>query len=389
MSTLSRIRRTCCPSKELSIVTLGVILVGIVFLYYNSGQSNSFSRENKQFHRNNVLEEKLKSLKDGRKQEKVEEINILSTGEVHPKEVGGENTPAAMDRELPEEINVIITFTNAHSSPSLQRKFTVTVTTMLAATSAPLALHILGDMESQKLAASIIKENVKSDNYRIVVLDIEDITHRLYDLVKDMQSKFSGQRSYYHDALFFLSIAIHKVLPAHIHRVIMLDADLKFQGDIKDLYALFSNFSATNVMGIAHEAQPVYRHQFHQYRSQNKGTRVGEPPPNGLTGFNSGVLLLDIDRMRSSAVYNSLITAEVAEQLKKKYSFRGHLGDQCFFTLLSLEHEDLFYVLPCNWNRQLCTWWKGKGYDDVFDLYFRCEGHINIYHGNCNTKIPD
>ncbi|XP_046335690.2 xyloside xylosyltransferase 1-like [Haliotis rufescens] len=384
MSTLSRF----FPTKPLSLVLLCVILVGVVFLYYNSGQNNSFTHENKQFYRNNVLEEKVKSLKEGRKQEQVEENNSLLTGEL-TKEVEEKNTLPSSDGDLPDEINVIITFTNAQSSPSLQRKFTVTVTSMLAATSAPVALHILGDIESQKLAASIMKENVKSTNYRMVHLDIEDITHRLHDIVKDMQNKFSGQKSYYHDALFFMSIAIHRVLPTDIHKVIMLDADLKFHGDIRNLHALFDEFSDTNVMGIAHEAQPVYRHQFYQYRSQNKGTRVGEPPPNGLTGFNSGVLLLDIDRMRSSTVYNSLITAEVAEQLKTKYSFKGHLGDQCFFTLLSLEHEELFYVLPCSWNRQLCTWWKGKGYDDVFDLYFKCEGHINIYHGNCNTKIPD
>jgi hypothetical protein len=47
-----------------------------------------------------------------------------------------------------------------------------------------------------------------------------------------------------------------------------------------------------------------------------------------------------------------------------------------------------FYILPCSWNRQLCIWWKDKGYESVFDLYFKCEGHINIYHGNCNTEIP-
>ena len=87
---------------------------------------------------------------------------------------------------------------------------------------------------------------------------------------------------------------------------------------------------------------------------KHEGTRVGEPPPNGLTGFNSGVLLLDLDRMRKSDLYNSLIDRNVIQSLQDKYSFKAGLGDQDLYTLINLEHEELFYVLPCEWNRQLC-----------------------------------
>lgn len=168
----------------------------------------------------------------------------------------------------------------------------------------------------------------------------------------------------------------------------MLDCDLKFNADIYQLYNHFSQFSKDNVIGIAREAQPVYRHNLHMYRNKIKDTRVGDPPPNGLTGFNSGVLLLDLDKMRKSELYNSLLTAETVKALTEKYMFKGHLGDQDFYSLISLEHEELFHVLSCTWNRQLCTWWRDNGYKDVFDQYFQCEGHINIYHGNCNTEIP-
>ena len=119
------------------------------------------------------------------------------------------------------------------------------------------------------------------------------------------------------------------------------------------------------------------------------GTRVGEPPPDGLTGFNSGVLLLDLDQMRKSKLYNSLITADAVKSLSEEFHFKGHLGDQDFFTLLNMKYEKLFHVLPCEWNRQLCRWWeKHGGYNDVFHLYFNCDAPVKIYHGNCNTPIP-
>ena len=79
-------------------------------------------------------------------------------------------------------------------------------------------------------------------------------------------------------------------------------------------------------------------------------------------------------------------------ELRDKYRFHHpHLGDQDFYSLLSFEHPDLFFILPCQWNRQLCTWWKDKGYEDVWESYFQCNNDVNIslYHGNCNTPFPN
>ena len=93
--------------------------------------------------------------------------------------------------------------------------------------------------------------------------------------------------------------------------------------------------------------------------------------------------------MRESKLYNSLLNAKSIGELTSEFEFKGHLGDQDLFSLLSMKHEELFHILPCQWNRQLCKWWQDKGYQDVFDLYFSCEETIKIYHGNCNTPIPD
>lgn len=131
------------------------------------------------------------------------------------------------------------------------------------------------------------------------------------------------------------------------------------------------------------------RHTFWQYRKENPQTRVGEPPPDGLPGFNSGVMLLDLGAMRSSALYNKLLEPSNVAKLADQYRFRGHLGDQDFFTMIGMEHPELFYSLACGWNRQLCTWWRDHGYGDIFQLYYRCDGPVYIYHGNCNTPIPD
>ena len=68
-----------------------------------------------------------------------------------------------------EEINVIITFTNAKSNHNLQRKFGITGKSILQHSSVPLAIYIIGDPESQKLAAKILEENSKGcrTTYRV------------------------------------------------------------------------------------------------------------------------------------------------------------------------------------------------------------------------------
>ena len=225
-------------------------------------------------------------------------------------------------------------------------------------------------------------------NFQIFHLDVSRLSEKFSHIINKMLKLFTIQGHYYNDVLFFLSLIIHRVMPPQLHKAIMLDADLKFESDIIQLYGLFENFKKENIIGIARETQPVYRHAFGEYRKLNPSTRVGDPPPTGLTGFNSGVLLLDLDKMRRSKLYNFLIDTDAVHNLTEKYLFKGFLGDQDFFTLLSLELENLFYILPCSWNRQLCQWFRHHGYSDVFDEYFTCKGRVNLYHGNCNTSFP-
>lgn len=182
---------------------------------------------------------------------------------------------------------------------------------------------------------------------------------------------------------------MHYVLPDTISRVIMLDSDLEFRSDIGDLFKIFDQFGKMNIFGLAREQQPVYRHIFHMYRQAHSTAKLGDPPPDGITGYNSGVLLMDLDKMRNSHVYDQILTGNVLKNITKEYQFQGHLGDQDFYTVISIKYPELFYTLPCSWNRQLCTWWRDNGYSDVFELYHKCEEPIHVYHGNCKSTIPE
>ncbi|XP_065811882.1 xyloside xylosyltransferase 1 [Labrus bergylta] len=295
-----------------------------------------------------------------------------------------------------QHYHALMMFTKVDKSRSLQDKFRVAMLSMVKLArfmeGEVLVLHFVSDPASRDLGEKMLQELLLDATFKYEVLfhDVEALTQKLFPIVEAMQKHFSsGSGAYYSDAIFFLSVAMHHIMPESLTRILQLDLDLKYRTNIRDLFQEFDLFPPGAVIGITREMQPVYRHTFWQYRKENPESKVGEPPPDGLPGFNSGVMLLDLGAMRASALYNQLLEPSNVAKLADQYRFRGHLGDQDFFTMIGMEHPELFYSLACGWNRQLCTWWRDHGYGEVFQLYYRCSGPVYIYHGNCNSPIPD
>ncbi|XP_028857627.1 xyloside xylosyltransferase 1 [Denticeps clupeoides] len=298
--------------------------------------------------------------------------------------------------ELARHYHALMMFTKLDRSKGLQAKFQVAMRSLVEhgrfLEEETLLLHFVSDDASRQLGEKMLPGLLLDASFKYDVLfhDVAALTEKLYPIVEAMQKHFSaGSGAYYSDSIFFLSVAMHRIMPSELTRIVQLDLDLKYQANIRDLFQEFDGFPPDAVIGIVREMQPVYRHTFWQYRKENPRSGVGDPPPEGQPGFNSGVMLLDLEAMRVSALYNQLLEPERVARLADKYHFRGHLGDQDFFTMIGMEHPELFQPLACGWNRQLCTWWREHGYADIFQLYYHCDGPVYIYHGNCNTPIPD
>ncbi|KAG0416354.1 hypothetical protein HPB47_006489 [Ixodes persulcatus] len=290
--------------------------------------------------------------------------------------------------ERREVVDVMLVFTRAREFRNLREKFSICLTSMFRHSSAPLHLHIVTDAPSQEVAKQVLVDASVGCAVSITVefFDVNDVLEPFRDLVSYMHLHFSPKSGFYSNALFFLSLGLHRVLS--LRRLILLDIDLRLESDVWLLHRHFALFPETALVGMAHEQQPTYLHLFHEHRKRHPETRCSLPLPRGNPGFNSGVLLLDLHRMAMSSAFQNLSSREGVEYLTSKYRFQGHLGDQDFYTVLSCERPELVYALPCTWNRQLCQWWKEHGYAHVFDDYHRCEGRVDIYHGNCNTSMP-
>lgn len=64
----------------------------------------------------------------------------------------------------------------------------------------------------------------------------------LINVLYQFNWKFSG--SYYSDALFYLSLGLHRIAPVNQDRVIMLDCDLYFKNDVALLFKEFNRYAS-------------------------------------------------------------------------------------------------------------------------------------------------
>lgn len=311
----------------------------------------------------------------------------VATAQLVYNNSGVSSTPEAINLDL------AVIFCNVKEKQALKWNFRKMIKSLIGHSSKNISIHfhLVTDPSSLEIAKEVIHHEAdkKRLNVQISAYYIQTFAEQFATTIETLQQYFSAKPgTYYSQALFYVSVRLLDLIPTNVDRLVFVDVDTEFRDALTNLYGHFEYFTDDQLLGLAPELSPVYRHILYLYRNRHKATLLGEPKGMGFPGFNSGVVLMKLAKMRQSSLYRSLLDNSSLSELTTKYSFKGHLGDQDFYTLVALEYPQLFYTLPCNWNRQLCTWWKSKGYDDIFDLFYSCKGFISLYHGNCNSQIP-
>ncbi|KAK4879873.1 hypothetical protein RN001_008019 [Aquatica leii] len=296
------------------------------------------------------------------------------------------------ERSLIRTYNVWLILTKVDINASLKLKFSSLISNLLNVSSVPLSFHVIVDDASENVAQNYfinVSTNLKYE-LKYKFYNIKEVSRSMQDIVTILMPHFSLQPgNYYSDALFYVSLGLYRIAPNDQEFAVMLDCDLFLKDDIVLLFNEFQSFKPTALFGLAPELTPVYRHVLNKYRSKHNTTLgsyydfnylPNQLHPRGFQGYNSGVILFNFKKIRKSKIYFKVLSKKYVKHLVQKYMFRGHLGDQDFYTLLGCEHPELIQTLNCGFNRQLCTWWKHHGYIDVFDDYFKCKHKTVIVH---------
>ena len=135
----------------------------------------------------------------------------------------------------------------------------------------------------------------------------------------------------------------------------------------------------------------MFHTSFYRYRTNHPDTVLGLPGP--LQGFNVGVLLLNLERIRGSAAYNHHLTPAGVTRLAVKYGLTStHLGEQDWLTLVGWETPELIYPLDCVFNRQLGEDFLTPPWDKIFYFFHDCDTESPdepafVVHGNSDSNL--
>nr|XP_054406972.1 xyloside xylosyltransferase 1 isoform X2 [Pongo abelii] len=167
----------------------------------------------------------------------------------------------------PVDYHLLMMFTKAEHNAALQAKARVALRSLLRLAKFEahevLNLHFVSEEASREVAKGLLRELLPPAagfKCKVIFHDVAVLTDKLFPVVEAMQKYFSaGSGTYYSDSIFFLSVAMHQIMPKEILQIIQLDLDLKFKTNIRELFEEFDSFLPGAIIGIAREMQPVYR----------------------------------------------------------------------------------------------------------------------------------
>lgn len=139
--------------------------------------------------------------------------------------------------------NVWCIFAKIDKNTELKTKFKTFLTSLLTYSSIPLHLHVITDVTSKPEGDSIIRNIISKNKKKMLFTfyDVHESAEKISDIVKTLTPHFSSQPgSYYSDALFYISMGLHRIAPVSMYKAILIDCDVKIRGDIKELFQEFN-----------------------------------------------------------------------------------------------------------------------------------------------------
>ena len=164
-----------------------------------------------------------------------------------------------------------------------------------------------------------------SNNFlHLIFHNVDEVTDEISNIVEPLQKAFGNHKSY-KDPLFFLSAGLfkhkgfEKVKGQGLNgKLVLIDIDVKFKVSVKQLFEEFKNFDDRQMLGITREMQPVYYHLMYRenYRLYEKEHKIQRGIPSMIKeailndknnryfgslknpGYNTGVILLDLEKQR-------------------------------------------------------------------------------------------
>ncbi|EHB00272.1 Glycosyltransferase-like protein LARGE2, partial [Heterocephalus glaber] len=226
----------------------------------------------------------------------------------------------------PQLLHVAIVCAGLNSS----REVVTLVKSMLFYRKNPLHLHLVTDAVARSILEMLFR------TWMVPALGVS-----FYD-ADQLKPHISWIPNKHYSGLYgLMKLVLLSVLPPGLAQVIVLDTDVTFAADIAELWALFADFSDKQVIGLVENQSDWYLGNL--WKNHRPWPALGR-------GFNTGVILLWLDRLRHEGWEQMWQLTARRELLTQPAT---SLADQDIFNAVIKEHPGLVQSLPCVWNVQL------------------------------------
>jgi len=165
-----------------------------------------------------------------------------------------------------------------------------------------------------------------------------------------------------------LKLTLPALLPSALDRVVVLDTDVALATDLCDLWRQFEHFPSHASLGLV-------ENQSDWYLPVKLWWRRRPPWPALKRGFNTGVILMRLDRLRAMN-WSTAWRAETDRLLVTSQHLSTQLADQDVFNAVVAAQPDLAHKLSCEWNLQFSDHSNSRV----------CRGRPRIFHFNSLSK---
>uniref|UniRef100_A0AAR2LC36 LARGE xylosyl- and glucuronyltransferase 1 n=1 Tax=Pygocentrus nattereri TaxID=42514 RepID=A0AAR2LC36_PYGNA len=142
----------------------------------------------------------------------------------------------------------------------------------------PLHFHFITDSIAQQILASLFR------TWMVPAVRVD-----FYD-ADELKSEVSWIPNKHYSGIYgLMKLVLTKTLPSDLQKVIVLDTDITFATDIAELWAVFHKFKGQQVLGLVENQSDWYLGNL--WKNHRPWPALGR-------GFNTGVILLLLDRLR-------------------------------------------------------------------------------------------
>ncbi|XP_056384270.1 glucoside xylosyltransferase 2 isoform X2 [Hyla sarda] len=164
-----------------------------------------------------------------------------------------------------------------------------------------------------------------------------------------------------------------------VDSLLYVDTDVLFLRPLDDIWAFLKHFNDTQLAAMAPE---------HEVPKIGWYSRFARHPFYGTTGVNSGVMLMNLTRIRKQQFKNNMIPAgltweEMLHPLYQKYKNYITWGDQDLLNIIFYFNPENLFVFPCQWNYRPDHCMYGSNCKSAE------EDGVSILHGNRGVYHDD